>query len=224
MGGSGGGGPIRPERNPEWVRQQLERAEREALDSGFKTELSSLLDNLLARFNDRDRDLIASRIGELREFVGDDLESAITSLFGGSVAKHTYVDGLSDVDTLFVIKPDVLGNDGPKDTLEKFRNLIQNRLGNSAKVTAGDIAVTVSYTDGMELQILPALEDKAGKVKIASADGKSWSSISPKRFQEALTRRNQECGGKLVPTIKLAKALNGALPEAMRLSGYHIES
>jgi hypothetical protein len=28
----------------------------------------------------------------------------------------------------------------------------------------------------------------------------------------------------LVPTIKLAKAINGTLPEAQRLSGYHMES
>lgn len=43
-------------------------------------------------------------------------------------------------------------------------------------------------------------------------------------FQEALTNRNAACGGKLVPTIKLAKAINGELPENQRLSGYHVES
>jgi hypothetical protein len=35
---------------------------------------------------------------------------------------------------------------------------------------------------------------------------------------------NDECGGKLVPTIKLAKAVIGTLPEVQRLTGYHVES
>jgi hypothetical protein len=48
--------------------------------------------------------------------------------------------------------------------------------------------------------------------------------MDPAKFQEALTRRNQECGNKLVPTIKLAKAILGMLPESQRLSGYHVES
>ena len=43
-------------------------------------------------------------------------------------------------------------------------------------------------------------------------------------FKEALSSRNAACGGKLVPTIKLAKAINGELPENQRLSGYHVES
>ena len=46
----------------------------------------------------------------------------------------------------------------------------------------------------------------------------------PENFQKALTRRNEECGGKLVPTIKLAKAVIGNLPDAQRLTGYHVES
>jgi hypothetical protein len=39
-----------------------------------------------------------------------------------------------------------------------------------------------------------------------------------------LTARNGECGGKLVPTIKLAKAVIGTLPKGQQLSGYHVES
>ena len=52
----------------------------------------------------------------------------------------------------------------------------------------------------------------------------AWSRINPKAFTDALTRRNGECGGKLVPTIKLAKAIIATWPDAARLSGYHVES
>jgi hypothetical protein len=73
--------------------------------------------------------------------------------------------------------------------------------------------------------LLPAIKNDDGGLKIQSARrGDAWSHIKPKGFQQALTKRNQECSGKLIPTIKLAKAINGVLPEARQLSGYHIES
>jgi len=224
MGGSGGGGPIRPQRNPDQVRDELAREEKRALEAGFKTELSGMLDTLLSGYNDRDHGLISRRIDELKEFIGADLESAVTSLFGGSVAKHTYVDGLSDVDTLIVMKSADLDAETPQGLIDRFGNLIRTRLGSTAEVSVGQMAVTVQYGDGMELQILPAVADQSGKVLIPSANANKWSRIAPKRFQDALTRRNQECGGKLIPTIKLAKAINNTLPEALRLSGYHLES
>jgi len=224
MGGSGGGGPIRPQRTPEQVRSELAKEANQALEAGFKTKLSGVLEDLLSSFNDRNHELISSRIDELKSFIGDDLESAISSLYGGSVAKHTYVDGLSDVDTLFVLKSDDLESETPQRLIEKFRGLIKTRLGASADVTAGQMAVTVNYPDGMELQILPAVSDGTDRVLVPAANGDKWSKIAPKKFQEALTRRNQECGGKLIPAVKLAKAINSTLPESLRLSGYHLES
>lgn len=224
MGGSGGGGPIRPQRTPSQVRDELEKEAKKALDSGFKTELSGMLDGLLSSFNERDRSVISARIDELKSFIGDDLESSITSLFGGSVAKHTYVDGLSDVDTLFVMKSSDLDSETPQQLIERFGDLVKTRLGSSAEVSVGQMAVTVDYSDGMELQILPSVSDDSGRVLVPSATGDRWSKIAPKKFQEALTRRNQECSGKLIPTVKLAKAINSTLPEGLQLSGYHIES
>ena len=62
------------------------------------------------------------------------------------------------------------------------------------------------------------------RLRVPSSRRDDWSRIDPGGFQGALTRRNDECGRKLVPTIKLAKAINGGLPDSQRLSGYHLES
>jgi hypothetical protein len=87
------------------------------------------------------------------------------------------------------------------------------------------MAITMQYADGMTIQLLPAVRQADGMLRVPSSSNQNeWSSINPSTFQEALARRNGECGGKLVPVIKLAKAINGTLPEAQRLSGYHIES
>src|SRR6185436_16406698 len=62
------------------------------------------------------------------------------------------------------------------------------------------------------------------KYKIASYDGEGWSRVDPAGFAKALTRANKAMDGKLVPCIKLAKAIIATLPEQRRLTGYHTES
>ncbi|MGH7846924.1 MAG: CBASS oligonucleotide cyclase, partial [Candidatus Binatia bacterium] len=54
--------------------------------------------------------------------------------------------------------------------------------------------------------------------------GDAWSRIKPEAFFGQLTRSNERCGGKLVPTIKFIKVVNQTFPETVRLTGYHIES
>ena len=91
------------------------------------------------------------------------------------------------------------------------------------EVRAGSVAVTVVYRDGKEIQLVPTVRD-GDKFGVPSWDKNKWSSIDPRQFRDGLTKRNDECNGKLIPTLKLAKAINATLPEAARLSGYHIES
>jgi hypothetical protein len=75
----------------------------------------------------------------------------------------------------------------------------------------------------MEIQVLPAIRTQEG-VKIPNRTGERWSSIDPKGFTRALSKANSAMSMKLVPTIKLVKAINSTLPKHTQLSGYHIES
>jgi len=89
-------------------------------------------------------------------------------------------------------------------------------------VLVGRLAVTIRF-EKVEIQLLPALRHGSG-LKIPKANGEGWSKIRPKEFSEALTRVNQTLGGKVVPTIKLAKSIIAEFPKEQRLSGYHIEA
>jgi hypothetical protein len=129
-------------------------------------------------------------------------------------AKHTYVDGLSDIDSLVILDNTALEGKSPQKALARIDKVIAKRLGNQAKVEHGRMAVTVTYPDGMEIQLLPALKGAAGRVRVPSSRVDGWSEIDPVKFQAALTRHNKQFGGKLVPVIKLAKAINGQLPKA----------
>jgi hypothetical protein len=222
MGGGGGGGPF-VGRSPEQLVKQVRETEDETAVKEFETELSGIITDLLASANSRDVGKVQDRLDDVKDALEGPLEGSIDTLFGGSVAKRTYVDGLSDVDSLLILDDSSLEGSVPSEALKKVAKIIQADLGGSATVTTGKLAVTVKYQDGMELQLLPAFKTQHG-LKVPSWRHDDWSHISPQKFQAALTARNEECGGKLVPTIKLAKAIIATLPETQRLTGYHVES
>lgn len=223
MGGSGGS--FGSGHNPRKIAEQVRETEKGVQDEAFKADLAGLFTTLLGQFNNRDKTLVRNRLDEIMDALGKLAEEQeIDLIFGGSVAKHTYVNGLSDVDCLVIVNDTALEEAGPHAAIERVAKALADSLGGEAECTAGRLAVTVRYGDDMEIQLLPAVRTDAGlKIPSSRVEGK-WSEIDPSKFQAGLTKYNQACANKLVPTIKLAKAIIGQLPDAHQLSGYHIES
>lgn len=222
MAGGGGGGPF-VNRTPEDLVKMVKKTEDDTAIRSFETDLSGLLNELLGEANSRDVAKVQDRLDVIKSALEGSLEGAVDSLFGGSVAKHTYVDGLSDVDSLLILDDADFSGHLPSEAIASVAKILREELGGGVKVSSGRLAVTVAYPDGLEIQLLPAFQTEAG-LKVPSFRHDGWSGISPEKFQSALTTRNAECGGKLVPTIKLAKAVMGTLPDGQRLTGYHVES
>lgn len=219
MGGSGGRSYPRDDEV-----EALRRSIREELRlQEVEADLNSYLGEQLASINDRDAGLVQERLNAVVEALGDAAVDVDRLLFGGSVAKHTYVDGLSDVDALVVLDDPAAS---PAELVRRFARVLEGRLGRAdvVEVSPGGLAVTVTYSDGTQIQLLPAVE-RDGHTSIASEDGREWRRIRPRKFAEKLTEVNQANGDAVVPTIKLAKAaIAAALPEGQRLSGYHVEA
>lgn len=222
MGGSGGGGRYDgPSSSSTEARiQEARQRERERLDF----DVNGLLQSFLANFNSRDRDLTTKRLDALKALVGERAE-VDRILFGGSVAKHTEVDGLSDVDALVVLDRDDLRGASAQQVREAFFKTLNDGLRRSevAEIRMGRLAVTVRYKDGMEVQLLPAVK-QGTSVAIPSGDGGGWNITEPRAFQRALRQANDRLSGGLVPAIKLMKAVVSRFPEQKRLSGYHVEA
>ena len=206
------------------LKAEVRKAEDKVSDAVFDTSLSEQLSQLLSVYNSRDNLLVNERLEEIKSQIGDLVESDVKILLGGSVAKHTYVDGFSDIDTLMILNDMDIPIKNPQEVLSFLEGALKARLSDTLKVEHGRLAVTVTYTDGMEIQILPALKTENGIKVPAWKKDNGWSEIDPKAFSEKLTKVNADCGGKLIPTIKLIKAVNSTLPEEQQLSGYHIES
>ena len=223
MGGSGGGGTF-VHRTPEQLQNLVRRTEEQTTIAAFEAELSRTLGELLGTYNGRDTPKVNERLGQIKVAMQGAVEGTFDQLFGGSVAKHTYVDGLSDIDSLLLINDSDLENESPQRALERVEAIIRDHLEGEAKVEHGRMAVSVTFPDGMVIQLLPAIKSDDDRLHVPSSRRDAWSEINPTTFREALSKRNEECRGKLVPTIKLAKAINGQLPEGQRLSGYHMEA
>ncbi len=141
--------------------------------------------------------------------------------FGGSVRKHTFVDGLSDVDTLLILRDPSLKSRTPQDVLDHFELKLRKELP-GWEVARGKLAITLRK-EGLEIQVLPAIRDD-GVTRIPAAREDRWSQINPEAFFRKLADTNSRFGGKIVPVIKLAKIINDRQPEPLQLTGYHIES
>ncbi len=221
MGGGGGGGYFSSGKSAEELAKGARDAEKNAMNEAFEIEVADFLGEQLADFNDRDVEGIRKTLEDIKNAIEDEIEGTIDTMFGGSVAKHTYVDGLSDIDTLLILNNSELANSSPNEVKDTLSRILSERYG-ADSVYKGQLAVTVKR-DGKEIQILPALRDKKG-LKIADSTGNGWSKINPQKFIEKLISSNKELSGKLVPSIKLIKGILSNLPDQRKLTGYHVES
>jgi hypothetical protein len=220
MGGSGGGSYV-GKVDASKLFQKLRDSQDETSQQQFDVEVASLLGSLLNRFNDRDGVAINAHLEEIKDALSEDIDGTVNLLFGGSVAKHTYVDGMSDVDALVLLDKSDLKDKSPEEVKDYFFKALKAHF-KGASVKEGRLAVTVTFPDA-EIQLLPAIRHRAG-FQIADPTGTKWSYIRPRKFSAALTKVNQEMSGKVVPTIKLAKSIIVDLPKDRRLSGYHVEA
>jgi hypothetical protein len=218
---SGGGARRDDVRDYERLR---EASIRDIGGQHLESEVNELLTAELAEINSRDVELVRERLDDIEAALGEAVDGTFRLLFGGSVSKNTFVDGLSDVDALVILDPKLMGATTPRELLDAFAQVLAaTHASVGVEVAVGRLAVTMTYPDGNQIQLLPALERSSG-LAIADADGVGWSAIHPDRFANKLTAVNEANANQVVRTIKLAKRLLSDLPEDRRLSGYHIES
>ncbi|MEP1035517.1 CBASS oligonucleotide cyclase [Ekhidna sp.] len=223
MGGSGGGF-FYERTKPSNLISKLRKGEDETQDQFHSNEIEELLRSLLTYANDRDYDSIQTHLNEIGKAIASEIDGTIDLRYGGSVSKHTYVDGLSDVDTLAILNNSELADKTPSQVKDYFYEQLRNRFPRT-EIKKGDLAITVKFADGCEIQILPSVKTKTG-IKIASTtDHSKWSPvINPRKFALSLKYTNQKNSGKVIPIIKIAKSIISKMPEKRRLSGYHVEA
>ena len=142
------------------LRARLRQAENRTESDLYDAAVEKAIGQALAEFNDRDSDGIGQILKDVAKELGDEFEMAIDLRFGGSVSKNTYVNGLSDVDALVLIRQEDVGTKSPAEIRRLFAERLGARFG-SDKVREGQMAVTLSIGDH-EVQLLPAIKAGGG--------------------------------------------------------------
>jgi hypothetical protein len=224
MGGSGGSSNWSSSSSSDKFNQLLRGASESTEGASYNSQVNSLIQNALKEFNARETEVTQRHLNVLKQAIEREIENSIDLLFGGSIRKNTFINGLSDVDTLVLVNNTSLEKKSPQEVLEFFAQRIKQRLPNT-DVAVGKLAVTVQYSDGQEIQLLPAIRTKTG-FKISNPDEDKWSNVvRPESFARKLTAVNQALSGRLMPTIKLFKSIiDKTIPKNLKISGYHAES
>ena len=174
--------PFGPSRTPEQLSQRIREEEAKAAEASFKSELGQFINSQLSKLNSRDVELVTERLESILDALKSKLDISVNTLFGGSVAKHTYVDGLSDIDSLLVINDTVLTGNNPQTVLDLLTKALRDTYTQALKIDHGKLAITVDFSDGMSIQLLPTIKTEHG-LKISSESGDTWSSINPSNFK-----------------------------------------
>jgi len=220
----GGGGGVFHSRTPDDYKREIREIREKSQDEAFDTAVNEKINGKLGEYNARDTESHREHLNNIKQIIEADKDGTVDLKFAGSVSKHTYVDGLSDVDVLVLVDNSELADKTPNEIKNYIKTKLQQKLMDVDEIRIGSLAVTVRFSDGTEIQLLPALQ-KGDGYRIPTEKGDTWSNVTrPDKFASKLTEVNQSVAQKVVPVVKIAKSIIAQLPEDQQLSGYHIES
>lgn len=170
---------------------------------------SEFLDNLIIS----NRDVISSRYGELTAALNKkfrDTESKTdNSLQVGSFGRNTAIDGVSDLDMLYLMPkgkwPDYEKQGGQSELLRDTKDAILARYPNTA-VRVDRLVVTVTYKD-FHVEVQPVFEQDDGSFKYPDTkNGGSWKITKPKEEMKAIAELDASKNFNLRRLCKMARA------------------
>lgn len=221
---NGGGGGFRGRLETIWQPQDLQSSMDRTRQQRDSVETAELFDSVVSEINQVDTDGLNGHKQEILDALQPSYPGSIDLRGGGSYTKHTYVDGLSDVDVLLDLgsygDSQIPNKDDVPAILEEAEKQLQSRLP-GAKISAGRMAVTVEFADGQQIQVLPAFCTKT-TCRIPSPEGEGWVTTRPQVFAQLLRDRNAEVSGRLLRCIKLAKRICHA--QGVEIKSYHLEN
>lgn len=187
------------------------------------------------------RSLISRRYKTITKAVNEDFWSSNSetahSIYVGSYGRGTAIN-VSDLDVLIELPNNEyehfssLTGNGPSRLLQAVKRAIQDTYPKTEVHGDGQV-VTVSFSDGMKFEILPAFQklDYWGiwdgtYIYPDTNMGGNWLSTNPKSEQEAMNEKNSYLfsNGLLYDTCKHIRAIRAEYYSSYHLSGILIDS
>ncbi len=179
------------------------------------------------------RSLISLRYHTVTKAINNEFwnstSDSLHSLYVGSYGRNTAID-TSDIDILVELPSNLfdrynnLSGNSQSRLLQAVRNAILNAYPRS-DVRADGQVVKISFSDGMDFEIVPAFKSIYGSYRYPDTNaGGSWKSTNPKAEQNAMAQKNKSSNGLLYDTCKHIRYIRDNCFSSYHLSGIVIDS
>lgn len=174
--------------------------------------VSDMFSQFISNLAISDIEKISLRYGELtaalnKEFRDTDSKTANT-LQVGSFGRKTGIDGISDLDMLYMMpksKWDTYKDNMQLKLLQDIKVAIQNRYPKT-DVAVDRLVVTVTYTN-FHVEVQPVFEQDDGSFKYPDTkNGGAWKITKPREEMNAIAELDEEKNSNLRRLCKMARA------------------
>jgi len=161
-----------------------------------------------------ERKLASARHEAVRDFVRG-VWQLIDDFLTGSYRRDTKTKKLKDVDIFLVIDRDGpqggYRNRPPLDVLNALLAVLRDKWPDAYR---DGMAIVIPYGDDvMSIEVVPAFKRSTGGYFIPDPAAGAWIATNPKRHHELSIDKNEACGGKYIPLVKMIKGINQELGE-----------
>lgn len=182
-------------------------------------EASEIFDTLLQNLKVGDASTtIASRRDEITKALNKDFRSKDGStayrLMVGSYGRHTAIRGVSDLDMIFILPPDLRSSydseTGPKRILNRVRDALKTRYPNT-EIRVDQCVVRVQFTSNrFKFEVQPAFENEDGSFDYPDTVAEAWKVTKPRAEISATRACNDRTSKNMRGLARMARAWKNA--------------
>ena len=180
---------------------------------------SEIFDALLANLKVGDTaTTVGARRDEITKSLNKDFRSkdgdTAHKLMVGSYGRHTAVNGVSDLDMIYIlpsdIRTDYSSESGPRRMLERVRDDLKARYSNT-DIRVDQCVVRVQFTsNAFKFEVQPAFENSDGSFDYPDTAAGSWKVTKPRAEIEATKACNDRTSTNMRHLARMARAWKNA--------------
>lgn len=161
---------------------------------------------------------VASRRDEITKALNKDFRSkdgcTDHKLMVGSYGRHTAIKGVSDLDMIFILPPEIRanydGDTGPRRMLERVRDDLKSRYPNT-DIRVDQCVVRVQFkSNAFKFEVQPAFENSDGSFDYPDTASEGWKVTKPRAEIEATKECNDRTSRNMRHLARMARSWKNA--------------
>ncbi len=136
-------------------------------------------------------------------------DSTAHQMMIGSYGRHTAINGVSDLDMVFILPTKIQGDyqdeQGPKRILTRVKDALVTHYSRS-NIRVDQCVVRVSFTDGSAFEVQPVFEVEDRRFSYPDRVQQRWRIVDPRSEIKAARECNEATSGKMRALARMTRA------------------